>query len=96
MDEEHLRNVFADQMAAGFIVELLLVDKLKSWPVEIRAQLVQAMRQSGRRTDQFAGAARNEAEAELLADVTVRMHRALDGYLDRALARLEAGEAVES
>lgn len=92
MDDQHLRNIAADQMAVGFIVELLLVDKLKSWPDEIRARLVQTLRDAARRTDQLAGTASNDHEAEVLADVTVRMHIAMDGYIDRALARLAAGE----
>jgi hypothetical protein len=94
MDEEAIRNVFADEMACGFLVELLLTDYLKRMPEPIRPGLVAAMRQTGRRIDHYAGLAKDERTAELLADVTVRMHDALDGYLDRALARLAAGQAT--
>lgn len=96
MDDESLRNALADQMASGFLLELLLVDKLDSIPDELRDHWLELVRTTGRRTDQFAGLARSEEQAELVADITVRSHAALDGYLERAMARLEAGRKVRA
>jgi len=89
LDDDVLRNVMADQMACSMLVEILLVQYLNRFSTpEDRLEIVEAIRRSGRKTDHFAGRASTEALAELLADVTVRMHSALDGYLERALARL--------
>jgi hypothetical protein len=91
MDEEAIRNTMADQMACAFIVEILLVGYLKQFPAgAARDSIVETIKKTGRRTDQFAGLAKTDRMAELLSDVTVRMHSALDGYLERALARLAA------
>lgn len=93
--EEAFRDLAADVMAQGFLTELLLTRFLKDHMSEYRAELVEAIKKSGRRTDHF-GQASSDQLAELHADVTVRMHSALDGYLKRAMARLAAGDEQEA
>jgi hypothetical protein len=93
LGEEGVRNALGDLMAIGFLVELLVADYLQRSPEALRDELVEAIRSAGKETSQLAGLAPNEEAAELLADITVRMHDALDGYLDRALERLAAARA---
>lgn len=94
MDEEALRNVAADSMAQGFILELLLTRHVRSFPSETWEELARSIIQAGRNTAGFTGIAKTEHEAELLADVTVRMHRALATIVERSVQRAEAGLAA--
>ena len=88
-EEEAFRNVAADNMALGFI---LLAKHLKSFPPRERSVLVETLKKQGRETDHLQGLTRgDEAMSELLADVVVRMHEALDGYVARAFVRIGAG-----
>ena len=91
-EEEAFRNIAADNMALGFIVEILLAKYLKSFPPRERSVLVESIKQTGRETNHLRGVTEgDEAMSELLADVVVRMHGALDGYVARAFARIGAG-----
>lgn len=87
MDEEMLRNIAADNMAQGFIVELLLADHLKKFG-PFRDNLAQHIFTVGQRTDHYFGLAKDDATAEVFSDVVIRMHASLEGYLERALGRL--------
>ena len=81
----------ADQMACGFLLELLLADYLKRMPLGLRPGLVELIRTVGKRTFQLSDQPLNDEAAELLADVAVRMQGALDQYLSRALSRTVDG-----
>jgi hypothetical protein len=90
MEEEAFRNVAADTMALGFIVEILLSRYFKSFPPEDRASLAASMKKTAREIGHLHGATKgNEALSELLADVVVRMQPMLDRYVARALERIE-------
>jgi hypothetical protein len=93
MHDEGLRNVAADSMAQGFIVEILLTNYFKSFPPEVRDSLAKTIIAVGKKTDHFAGLIENEAEAEVFSDVVVKMHAALESLVQRSLLRLAAGEA---
>ena len=90
MTEEQLRNIAADQMANAFITEILLCRYFKAHPEEMWDELGDHMVEVGKRTDHFTGIAKTEEEAEVFADVVVKMHDALRGYVDRALLRARA------
>lgn len=93
MTDDQLRNLAADSMAQGFLVEILLTDYLRRWGGD-RFDMAQTILDVGQRTDEFAGLVEDFAEAEVFADVVVRMHEALDGYVGRALKRAEAAEKM--
>ena len=94
LGEEGVRNALGDLMAIGFLVELLVADYLQRTSEPLRDRLVAAIRAAGKETSELAGLAADEEAAELLADITVRMHDAIDGYLDRALERIDAARAL--
>lgn len=54
-DEEMFRNVAADSMAQGFIVEILLANYLEELLPSDRIAVVEAITEQGKRTDHFAG-----------------------------------------
>lgn len=87
MDDDWLRNLAADSMAQGFLIELLLTEHLRSLGLK-SADRAQWILDVGQRTDHLQGRVRDVAKAEVLSDVVVRMHAALDGYVGRALARM--------
>ena len=91
MTEEQLRNLAADSMAQGFIVELLLTEYLKKFG-QLKFDVAKSILDAGQRTDEFVGLVKDFAEAEVFADVVVKMHQALDTYVGRALKRVAAGE----
>lgn len=90
MTEEQLRNVAADQMASAFIVEILLSRYIKSHPRETWFDLCETLVKSAQKTDHFTAIIKTEEEAEVFADVVVKMHDAIEGYTKRALARAVA------
>jgi hypothetical protein len=94
MNDEAFRNVAADSMAQGYIVEILLTQYLKTFPPQLRQSLVETLLSNGKRTDHFAGLAKDDQTAEMLSDVVVRMHNALEGLVARSVQRLLAGEAA--
>jgi hypothetical protein len=69
-------------------VEILLTQYLRTFPLEHRNEIVAALINTGSRTDQFIGLAKDEATAELFSDVVVRMHAALEGIVSRAMLRV--------
>jgi hypothetical protein len=89
MNDEAFRNVAADSMAQGFVVEILLSQYLKQFAGDSREEVCRSLISTGQRTEHFAGLAKDEETAELFADVVVRMHAALEGLVSRAAARLE-------
>jgi hypothetical protein len=93
LDDEAFRNVAADSMAQGFIVEILLSQYLRDSPLEHRRVLADSLVTTGKRTDLFQGLTNDEATAELFSDVVVRMHGALEGIVARAMARAAAAES---
>jgi hypothetical protein len=90
MTEDQIRNVAADQMAQSFIVEILLSRYFRAHPREMWEPLGEQLVQSGSRTDHFTGLVKNDEEAEVFADVVVKMHDALQDYVVRALQRAKA------
>lgn len=91
MTDDQLRNLAADSMAQGFLLEMLRTDYLRRFG-PFRFDMAKTILNVGQRTDHFAGLVKDFAEAEVFADVVVRMHQALDGYVGRALTRIAAGE----
>lgn len=89
---EAFRNVAADNMAQGLVVEWLLCRQLKQYPKEIRGEIAESLKASGRNTTSFSQLRASDAMSEMLSDVAVRMFGALDGLVDRAMARAEASE----
>jgi pyruvate/2-oxoglutarate/acetoin dehydrogenase E1 component len=88
MIEEAFRNVAADSMAQGFIVEILLTRYLKQFPPADREEIAESLIKTGRRIDHFHGVAKDdEFLAELFSDVTIRMHAALEALVKRAMRR---------
>ena len=88
MTEDQIRQVAADQMAVGFIVEILLKEYLKSFPPEQRGEIAQTIIKTGERTDAFTNVVKDDFEAEAFADVVVLSHGKVQGYVERALARI--------
>lgn len=94
-DEEMFRNVAADSMAQGFIIEILLAHYLGEMPPDDRLAIVESLTKTGKRTDHFAGLIKDDDRAaEKFADVVVKMHEALDGLIYRAVRRVVAGETA--
>ncbi len=91
MTEDQLRNLAADSMAQGFILELLLVDYLKKFG-QFKFATAKSILDAGQRTDGYTGLVKDIGEAEVFSDVVVRMHQSLDEYVGRALKRIAAGE----
>ena len=90
MDEDQLRNIAADQMAQGFILEILLSRYFKSHPEEMWDDLGKLMVAGAKRTDHFTNVVKTDAEAEVFADVVVKMHQSIQTYVDRGLGRARA------
>lgn len=90
-DEEMFRNIAADSMAQGFVVEILLAAYLKELLPADRIATVKAIEETGKKTAHFAGLTKDdERAAEKFADIVVKMHAALDGLLLRAVRRVLA------
>ncbi|MGY3125055.1 hypothetical protein ACVWXQ_008992 [Bradyrhizobium sp. S3.14.4] len=62
-DEEMFRNVAADSMAQGFIVEILLARYLGELLPADRIEIVETLTKQGKRTDQFAGLIKDDDKA---------------------------------
>jgi len=89
MNDEAFRNVAADSMAQGFVVEILLTQYLKTFPAgKVRKKICDSIIQTAKRTDHYEGLIQDEHVAELFADVVVRMHRAVEALVSRAAARV--------
>jgi hypothetical protein len=93
VDDEALRNVAAESMAQGFIVEILLAAYLQPLAQDRREAFATSVLTAGQRTDHLDGLAKDEAMAELLTDVTGRMQAALEGLVFRAMRRLVQAES---
>lgn len=91
MTEDQLRNLAADSMAQGFLVDMLLAEYFTRLG-EKRFLKAQKILDEGEMTDHFKGLAPDEEEAEVFSDVVVRMHEMLDRYVGRALVRAAAAE----
>lgn len=87
MTEDQIRRVAAENMALSYLVEILLSRYLKPLDGPLREDLAKTIISNGQRIDQFFGVAKSETDAELLADVAVKMHEALETIVRRALAR---------
>jgi hypothetical protein len=85
--DEAFRNVAADSMAQGYVVQFLLAQFLKQFDYAAhRRECVEFLRAGGRKTDHLSALKLSDAVAEMLADVAVRQQAALDGLAERALA----------
>lgn len=89
--DEAFRHLAADAMAQGFITEILLTQYLKGFPPSLRQPIADTILKAGAMIDPD-GRAPSEELAEMHADVTVKMQAHLASYVQRALARLQAGE----
>jgi hypothetical protein len=90
-DEEMFRNVAADSMAQGFVVEILLAAYLKPLLPQDRVAALKAIEEMGKKTGHFTDLAKDDDRAaEKFADVVIKMHAALDGLLYRAARRVLA------
>ena len=84
--DEAFRNVAADSMAQGYVIQILLSHFIKQFDHSaLREEFAESLRAGGRKTDHFAGLRLPDSVAELLADVAVRQQAALDGLVARAL-----------
>jgi hypothetical protein len=87
-DDEMFRNVAADCMMQGFIVEALFANYLRSLPDPEQIEAIAAIDTEGKYTGHFKGVLKDDpAGSEKFSDVVVRMHRALDRFLLRAVKR---------
>ena len=92
VDDEAFRNVAAESMAQGFLLEILLAAYLQPLAQDRREAFATSVLTAGQRTDQLDGLAKDEATAELLGDATRRMQAALEGLVFRAMRRLVQSE----
>jgi hypothetical protein len=93
VDDEAFRNVAADSMAHGFVLEILLAAYLQPLAQDRREAFATSVLTAGQRTDHLDGLAKDEAMAKLLGDVTARMQVALEGLVFRAMRRLVQAES---
>ena len=82
-----LERIAVDNMALGFIVEILLSQYLKSFPAEIRSNAADLLKKAARKTDGL-GTDEDPHMTVLLSDVVVALPKRFDGYVDRALDRV--------
>lgn len=90
LDEHKIRNLLADEMSLNYLVEVLLTSYLKTFGPGVMEGVALTLLENGKRIDQLKGIAQTEADAELVSDVTMRMHVQLEDTIRRALYRLGA------
>jgi hypothetical protein len=88
LDDDKLRNLLADEMSLNYLVEILLTKYLKDFDEPLRGGIASTILANGKRIDGLTGIAATEADAELIGDVTIRMHAALEDTIRRSLTRL--------
>ena len=88
--EEAFRNVAADSMAQGFLLERMFRDYLLAMPKRERLAFAERMLNASERTDQFFGVTSgDDAAAERFADIVIRFQGCVDAYVGRALEQSE-------
>lgn len=90
-DEEVIRYTAAETMAHGFIIEVMLANYIKQFDPASHDDIAKTILETGKRTDHFAGVAKNDHAAEFFSDVVVTMHEVLERLVVRALERVRAG-----
>lgn len=85
--DEAFRELSASVFAQGFLIELLLARYLKLAGDEGVAELAGAIQRSSLDTTALSGVAKDESDAEFLADVTIKMQQVCEGMIDRAVFR---------
>lgn len=88
LDDDKIRNLLADEMSLNYLVEILLTRYFKEFDPPYREDIATTLLTNGRRIDGLKGIAPTEADAELVSDVTMRMHVALEDTIRRAMVRL--------
>jgi hypothetical protein len=90
-ENEDYRQLTASVMAQGFLIEVLLVHYLKHAGKENAADLAATIQSRTMDGEAFTGVARDEADAEFLADVVVKMRDQSRGMIERALRGVVGG-----
>jgi hypothetical protein len=83
-NDDDYRELSASVMAQGLLVEVMLADYLRRNGASNPRELAASLEQASLKTDAFTGAARDDADADYLADVTVKMRQVCHGMIDRA------------
>ena len=92
--EEAFRNVAADSMAQGFLLERMFRDYLLAMPKRERSEFADRMLNASQRTDHFYGVTNgDDVSAERFADIVIKFRDCVEQYVGRAL---EQSEQIES
>jgi hypothetical protein len=86
-EEYQMRSLVATVSAQDFLIDFLLTQAFVAVPEAERSVLANVILEASKGTEQFRGVAKDEFQAERMADVGIQSQQHIDRAIRRALGR---------